>query len=151
MKLISKDSLSHVWKFHVRLTAFLKPHDVLFEFCTTCLGVATCFSRFQDDFPGLIPLIRQYLLMVEADINTICTIHQYLTLIEDRATGNLVHFAECFCADIIFVRFAFKVSRHSIFSLFYLLGSWYEEAGFESCPVFRIRGKSRFVIVASVP
>lgn len=40
-----------------------------------------------DDFPGLIPLIKQYLNSVDIDIDTSCTIQNYLKLISKRASG----------------------------------------------------------------
>ncbi|VDL85465.1 unnamed protein product [Schistocephalus solidus] len=42
-----------------------------------------------DSFPGLIPLIRHYMVMTEVDPNTAFSIHQYLTLIGKRASGEL--------------------------------------------------------------
>ncbi|XP_064458890.1 glutamate--cysteine ligase-like [Ornithodoros turicata] len=41
------------------------------------------------DFPGLVPLIRTFLTGVDqVDVDTYCTLHQYLTLIEKRASGQ---------------------------------------------------------------
>ena len=42
---------------------------------------------FQDDFPGLIPLINRYMDNVDIDVDTRCTILQYLNLISKRASG----------------------------------------------------------------
>ena len=42
----------------------------------------------QDDFPGLLPLIERYLDMTEVDVDTSCTIKQYLNLISARASGK---------------------------------------------------------------
>ncbi len=42
----------------------------------------------QGDFPGLIPLINQYVSTVETDLDTRCTIMCYLKLISDRASGK---------------------------------------------------------------
>lgn len=39
-------------------------------------------------FPGLVPLLRHYLLSVEIDAETHCTINQYLNLISCRASGK---------------------------------------------------------------
>lgn len=39
-----------------------------------------------DEFPGLVPLLRQYLSSVEIDPGTLCTIEKYLKLISDRAS-----------------------------------------------------------------
>lgn len=43
----------------------------------------------KDDFPGLIPLINKYMDNVEIDVDTRCTILQYLSLISKRASGKL--------------------------------------------------------------
>lgn len=40
------------------------------------------------EFPGLVPLLRQYLLSAELDADTHCTILQYLNLIAGRASGK---------------------------------------------------------------
>ncbi|PAA52351.1 hypothetical protein BOX15_Mlig022714g5 [Macrostomum lignano] len=42
------------------------------------------------DFPGLVPLIRQYLSMSHTDVDTMCTLNQYLNLIQKRARGELL-------------------------------------------------------------
>ncbi|CAK9293470.1 unnamed protein product [Gordionus sp. m RMFG-2023] len=41
------------------------------------------------DFPGLVQLVRNFLDNMELDVNTRCTILQYLELIERRASGKL--------------------------------------------------------------
>ncbi|RWS09698.1 glutamate--cysteine ligase catalytic subunit-like protein [Dinothrombium tinctorium] len=41
-------------------------------------------------FPGLVPLLRQYLVSIEIDAETHCTIQQYLNLIANRASGNVM-------------------------------------------------------------
>uniref|UniRef100_A0A915D7R7 Glutamate--cysteine ligase n=1 Tax=Ditylenchus dipsaci TaxID=166011 RepID=A0A915D7R7_9BILA len=41
------------------------------------------------EFPGLIPLIRQFLDGADVDVDTRCTITQYLTFIQKRATGEI--------------------------------------------------------------
>ncbi|KAK3759089.1 hypothetical protein RRG08_010702 [Elysia crispata] len=43
----------------------------------------------KDEFPGLIPLINLYLQSIEVDVDTRCTITQYLKLISLRASGAL--------------------------------------------------------------
>jgi glutamate--cysteine ligase catalytic subunit len=40
-------------------------------------------------FPGLVPLLKQYLSSIELDVDTQCTIQQYLNLIAKRASGEL--------------------------------------------------------------
>lgn len=42
-----------------------------------------------DEFPGLIPLIHYYLSKTEVDKDTHFTIHQYLQLISNRASGQI--------------------------------------------------------------
>ena len=48
------------------------------------------FSAVQPgEFPGLIPLIEKYMQSVDdCDVDTSCTISQYLRLISDRASGT---------------------------------------------------------------
>ncbi|KAK3602244.1 hypothetical protein CHS0354_034479 [Potamilus streckersoni] len=43
----------------------------------------------KEDFPGLVPLIYKYMDNAEFDVDTRCTITQYLTLISRRAAGTL--------------------------------------------------------------
>ncbi|VDN05589.1 unnamed protein product [Thelazia callipaeda] len=42
-----------------------------------------------DEFPGLVPLLRQYLDSADVDVDTRCTISQYLGFIQKRASGEL--------------------------------------------------------------
>ncbi|EYC05040.1 hypothetical protein Y032_0084g1747 [Ancylostoma ceylanicum] len=42
-----------------------------------------------DGFPGLVPLIRQYLDSADVDVDTRCTVSQYLNFISKRATGEI--------------------------------------------------------------
>ena len=42
----------------------------------------------QGAFPGLIPLMRMYVNSLEVDVDTRCTIQQYLKLIQKRASGQ---------------------------------------------------------------
>ncbi|XP_059154932.1 glutamate--cysteine ligase catalytic subunit-like [Physella acuta] len=44
----------------------------------------------KDDFPGLMALINLYMDSIEIDVDTKCTITQYLKLISQRASGELV-------------------------------------------------------------
>lgn len=41
-------------------------------------------------FPGLIPLIQNYLASMDVDTDTHCTIQKYLRLIQNRASGKLM-------------------------------------------------------------
>ena len=45
-------------------------------------------SWSQDEFPGLIPLVRMYINSIDIDVDTRCTIMQYLRLISKRASGE---------------------------------------------------------------
>jgi glutamate--cysteine ligase catalytic subunit len=40
-------------------------------------------------FPGLVPLIRQFLDGADVDVDTRCTINQYLSFIQKRAKGEI--------------------------------------------------------------
>ena len=42
----------------------------------------------QDEFPGLIPLVRMYVNSIDIDVDTRCTVMQYLRLIAKRASGK---------------------------------------------------------------
>lgn len=42
-----------------------------------------------DEFPGLVPLIKQYLDSADVDVDTRCTISQYLNFISKRASGEI--------------------------------------------------------------
>lgn len=44
----------------------------------------------EDGFPGLIPLIKKFLTSVDVDVDTQCSIQQYLSLIQRRASGELL-------------------------------------------------------------
>lgn len=48
----------------------------------------------EGEFPGLIPLMESYLSNVDVDIDTRCTISQYLKLISKRASGELLTTAQ---------------------------------------------------------
>ncbi|XP_025829413.1 glutamate--cysteine ligase [Agrilus planipennis] len=44
----------------------------------------------EGEFPGLVPLINNYLTGMDVDADTHCTIQQYLKLIQQRASGNVL-------------------------------------------------------------
>lgn len=46
-----------------------------------------------DEFPGLVPLIRQYLDSADVDVDTRCTVSQYLNFIQKRASGEILTLA----------------------------------------------------------
>lgn len=45
-------------------------------------------------FPGLVPLLQQYLMGIDIDAATHCIIHQYLSLIAGRASGRYMTTAQ---------------------------------------------------------
>lgn len=55
----------------------------------TLMSVDTIVNG-KDEFPGLIPLIRMYVNSIDIDVDTRCTILQYLRLISKRASGELM-------------------------------------------------------------
>lgn len=44
----------------------------------------------EGEFPGLIPLINNYLSGMDVDADTHCTIQQYLKFIQKRAAGDIL-------------------------------------------------------------
>lgn len=44
----------------------------------------------KDEFPGLIPLVRMYVNSIDIDVDTRCTVMQYLRLISKKASGELM-------------------------------------------------------------
>lgn len=69
------------------------------ESCTL-MTVDEVINGRGEQFPGLIQLIKQYLLSVEIDAATHCTINQYLNLISARASGKLLT-AASFIRDFV--------------------------------------------------
>lgn len=47
------------------------------------------FICFKDEFPGVIPLVRMYVNSIDIDVDTRCTIMQYLRFISRKASGML--------------------------------------------------------------
>ena len=41
----------------------------------------------QDEFPGLLSLVRMYINSIDMDVDTRCTVLQYLRFISKRASG----------------------------------------------------------------
>eukprot|EP00794_Sanderia_malayensis_P011931 gene11931-13167_t len=54
------------------------------------MSIDTIINGKEDEFPGLIPLINSYMDHIDVDIDTRCTISQYLRLISGRASGSLM-------------------------------------------------------------
>ncbi|XP_064652181.1 glutamate--cysteine ligase catalytic subunit-like [Lineus longissimus] len=98
-------------KFYFRkdITTYSSPRqatDVCMS-CITCPEVRAAINQDDSDeyvlmsineiingkenvFPGLVPVINEYLSNMEVDIDTQCTIQQYLSLIQKRASGELM-------------------------------------------------------------
>ncbi|KAL5013742.1 hypothetical protein ScPMuIL_008012 [Solemya velum] len=54
------------------------------------LMTANEIMQGKDDFPGLMPLINKYMNSMEIDVDTRCTMLQYLELISGRASGEFI-------------------------------------------------------------
>uniref|UniRef100_A0A7E4ZRV4 Glutamate--cysteine ligase n=1 Tax=Panagrellus redivivus TaxID=6233 RepID=A0A7E4ZRV4_PANRE len=65
--------------------------DPLFE--TVEMTVNEIVNGDGKEFPGLVPLIRQFLDGADLDVDTRCTITQYLTFIQRRASGEIMTLA----------------------------------------------------------
>lgn len=50
------------------------------------------FILFKEDFPGLLPLVRHYVNASGGSKETIALVHQYLNLLECRASGERCFF-----------------------------------------------------------
>uniref|UniRef100_A0A0M3KCE9 Glutamate--cysteine ligase n=1 Tax=Anisakis simplex TaxID=6269 RepID=A0A0M3KCE9_ANISI len=57
------------------------------------MTVAEIMNGKTDEFPGLVTLIRQYLDSADVDVDTRCTISQYLNFIQKRASGEILTLA----------------------------------------------------------
>lgn len=60
-------------------------HDFL-----TQMSINEIINGKPGEFPGLIPLIRMFISSMDVDVDTQCTIQQYLNLIQKRASGELL-------------------------------------------------------------
>jgi hypothetical protein len=67
------------------------------SWCKICTSLSlnlflffTTFSFFlpQDEFPGLVSLVRMYVNSIDVDVDTRCTILQYLRCISKKAAGK---------------------------------------------------------------
>ena len=52
------------------------------------MSVNEIINGSANSFPGLIPLIKEYLSQIEIDFETHCLISKYLKLIENKANGT---------------------------------------------------------------
>lgn len=55
----------------------------------TLMTINEIINGKENEFPGLVPLIHNYLSSVDVDTDTHCTIQQYLRLVQRRASGEL--------------------------------------------------------------
>lgn len=55
----------------------------------------------QDTFPGLVSLVNSYLGSMDVDVNTHCTILQYLQLISKRASGEIMTMASWIRKEVL--------------------------------------------------
>lgn len=66
------------------------------ECCNPCsctlMTVNEIINGKGNEFPGLVPLIQNFLASMDIDVDTQCTIQQYLKLIQLRAKGMFVTF-----------------------------------------------------------
>ncbi|RDD36149.1 Glutamate--cysteine ligase catalytic subunit [Trichoplax sp. H2] len=53
------------------------------------MSINTIINGKADGFPGLVPLINDYLASLSIDFNTRCSLYRYLSLIQKRASGEL--------------------------------------------------------------
>uniref|UniRef100_A0A1X7UMB8 Glutamate--cysteine ligase n=1 Tax=Amphimedon queenslandica TaxID=400682 RepID=A0A1X7UMB8_AMPQE len=54
----------------------------------TLMSIDTIING-KDEFPGVIPLVRMYVNSIDIDVDTRCTVMQYLRFISKRASGEL--------------------------------------------------------------
>ncbi|CAI9617081.1 unnamed protein product [Staurois parvus] len=54
------------------------------------MSIDTIINGKEGVFPGLLPILNSYLENMEVDVDTRCTILNYLKLIKKRASGELM-------------------------------------------------------------
>ena len=54
------------------------------------LSINEIINGSTSGFPGLIPIVRQYLQNVNVDMETLCILEKHLSLVSKRASGELV-------------------------------------------------------------
>jgi glutamate--cysteine ligase catalytic subunit len=86
-------------KFYFRKNIFTSLSNGATDTFKACNGTDECdmtemsineIVNGNDKFPGLIQIINNYLSNLDVDVDTQCTIKQYLNLIESRANGKLM-------------------------------------------------------------
>ncbi|XP_077488541.1 glutamate--cysteine ligase [Amblyomma americanum] len=71
------------------LSASLSPGSDHHHYLTQ-MSINEIINGKTGEFPGLIPLIRMFVSSMDVDVDTQCTIQQYLNLIQKRASGDLL-------------------------------------------------------------
>ncbi|KFM58893.1 Glutamate--cysteine ligase, partial [Stegodyphus mimosarum] len=56
----------------------------------TLMTINEIINGKENEFPGLVPLIQKFLTSMDIDVDTQCSIQQYLKLIQLRAKGELM-------------------------------------------------------------
>ena len=60
----------------------------------TKMSLNDIFNGVENEFPGLIPLVEDYLKDLHLDVHSSCTLHRYLRFISKKASGKLFHFTK---------------------------------------------------------
>lgn len=88
--------LNEKFWFRTDLTTCESPPEAaayMAECCNPCnytlMTVNEIINGKGNEFPGLVPLIQNFLANMDIDVDTQCTIQQYLKLIQLRARGEL--------------------------------------------------------------
>ncbi|CAI4222007.1 unnamed protein product [Auanema sp. JU1783] len=107
----------------------------------------------EDGFPGLIPLIKQYLDSADVDVDTRCSIAQYLNFISKRASGEistLAHWMREFVQQHPAYKKDSKVPQETIYDMTILMNDI--SLGKKHCPKLLgcFRSKTDSKIPASV-
>ena len=58
----------------------------------TKMSLNDIFNGVENEFPGLIPLVEDYLKDLHLDVHSSCTLHRYLRFISKKASGKLFPF-----------------------------------------------------------
>lgn len=81
----------------------------------------------QDEFPGLLSLVRMYVNSIDMDVDTRCTVLQYLRFISKRASGTKLkkdflnsHSIKLNFMVAIVLKFDLKKTHNIIISTFFM-------------------------------
>ena len=81
---VKRDAV-HTEKFYFRDTL---TSDKQAESNEVLMSIDEIINGRENGFPGLISMMRSYIESIDADVDTCCTISQYLNLISKRASGK---------------------------------------------------------------